>query len=304
MNLRLARSIYSKPWLIHSQSALAYLQMIEEGRLNGLRNEWMDDDEEKQPKTIFQKLFANYNNVVTAPIHRADTYDHPGYEGKTVGVLPVIGPLMKEDFCGWFGTASLKSELQMMKSAKSMKAIMMIMDSPGGTVDGTQSFADEFKNSDQETITVVDGMMCSAGYWIGSGADKVIATSKTDIIGCIGTMIAFYDYTKMQEDRGIVLREYYATDSKDKNKDLREAKKGKGDLLIESTLDPLNDVFLDTVRNNRGEKLDQKQTLTGKTFVGEDNVKVGLIDSVESLDSVLSKLVLKHSNTSNFKFAI
>lgn len=303
MNFRLARSIYSKPWLIHSQSALAYLQLLEEGKINGFRNEWMDEDEE-EPKTIFQKLFASFGNVVTAPIHRADTIDHPGYEGKSVGILPVIGPLMKEDFCGWFGTAALKNELQRMKSAKSMKAIMMLMDSPGGTVDGTQSLADEYKNSDQETITVVDGMMCSAGYWIGSGGDKVIATAKTDIIGCIGTMIGIYDNSKFLEDRGYVLREYYASGSKDKNRDLREAKKGNGAMLIESTLDPLNDVFLETVRSNRGEKLNQKLTLTGKTFVGEENKEVGLIDGVESLESVLGKLVLKHNSNSNFKFAI
>jgi signal peptide peptidase SppA len=303
VNFRLASSIYGKPWLIDSQTALAYLQILENGGLEKIRGGFLDDDEE-EPKTIFQKLFTGSNGITVAPIHRADAVDHPGYEGNTIGILPVIGPMMKEDSCGWYGTANLKNELNKMSATSSIKAIVALIDTPGGTVDGNQAFADAYKASPKEKITVIDGMMCSAGYWFGSGGDEVIATSQTDIIGCIGTMIAFYDYSKRYQEMGIVLREFRATASKDKNKDYNEAKKGNGSLLIESTLDPMNDVFLNAVRTNRGDKLDQKKTLSGKTYVGQQAVDVGLVDRIESMDQVLTNLIQKHNKISTLKIAI
>jgi len=303
MNFRLASSIYSKPWLIEAQSALAYIQMLEDGRLSGFKSSFFNDDDEEEPKTIFQKLFSS-NNVSVAPIHRADAIDHPGYEGKTIGILPVIGPMMKEDFCGWFGTANLKNELNKMSNTSSIKTIVALMDTPGGTVDGTQAFADAYKASEKEKITLVDGMMCSAGYWFGSGGDELIMTAGTDEIGSIGTMIAFYDNTEAVKQRGYVLREFYATASKDKNLDFRNARQGDGKLLIENILNPTNDVFLNAVKKNRGGKLNEKETLSGKVFVGQDAVDVGLADSISSIDEVLNRLFQKHDKSSTLKFTL
>lgn len=302
MDFKTASNIYRKHWLIEGQAAIRCLDLLQEAREGKAQFSWRDEDEEREKESYYQKLFAN-SDIITAPLDTYEAKYHPGYEGKIVGILPVIGPVMKEDFCGWFGTASLKNELNKMNATDSIKTIIILMDSPGGTVDGTEAFSAAIKASKKETITVVDGLMCSAGYWIGSSADKVIATSQTDMIGCIGTMIAFYDNTKALKERGYVLREYFATDSQDKNKDFREAKKGEGKLLIQSTLDPLNDIFLDAVRKNRGKQLNQEQTLTGKTFVATEAKELGLIDDIMSMEDVLFATLNKHTS-SNLKFSL
>jgi ClpP class serine protease len=74
-------------------------------------------------------------------------------------------------------------------------------------------------------------------------------------------------------------------------------------LLIEQTLDPLNDIFLDAVRKNRGKQLNQEQTLSGKTFVATDAKDLGLIDDIMSMEDLLSQTIKKHTST-NLKFTL
>ncbi len=297
MDFRTASNIYRKPWLIEGQSALRCLQLLDEAKNGKAPFAWKDDEEDDNREGVFQKLFANAD-VVTAPIDTYEAKRHQGYEGKTVGILPVIGPMMKEDFCGWFGTASLRNELAKMNATESIKCIIMLMDSPGGTVDGTEALANAYAASSKDTITVIDGMMCSAGYWAGSPAQKIVATNMTDMIGSIGTMISFYDYTQAREEMGIVLREYYATKSKDKNKDFREARDGDGKLIIETLLNPLNDVFLDAVRAYRGDKLNEKETLSGKVFLSQKALELGLIDEISTMDQVINSTINKYKSNS------
>lgn len=211
---------------------------------------------------------------------------------------------MKEDFCGWFGTASLREELNKINAAQSIHTVILMIDSPGGTVDGTQAFADAIKNSPKKTVAIIDGMAASAAYWIASSADEIIATSQTDIIGSIGTMISFYDRSEYYEEMGFVLREYYADDSKDKNKMMREAVKGNGKLLVKELLNPTNDIFLNAVRENRGKKLNEEETLTGKTFLAEKAKEMGLVDKISSLDDTVNKILQKNKTSDTMKFSL
>lgn len=250
-----------------------------------------DDSNAKQPLNPRTKFFAS-DKIITAPIDawspEAEAFN--GFEGAEVAVIPLDGPLMKADFCGWYGTASLLSFFQLAENTDSVKTIVLKVDSPGGTVDGTQAFADAVAASSKKTIAIVDNMMCSAAYWIGSACDEIIATSNTDITGSIGTMASWYDRTEFLQKNGIVLREFTATKSKDKNKAFNDANKGDGKLLVQTMLDPLNSEFLDAVTANREGKIDLKNedVLTGKTYTSKDALKFGLIDKIMPMDAALN----------------
>ncbi|MGN6293771.1 MAG: S49 family peptidase [Chitinophagaceae bacterium] len=267
---------------------MRYLDLIEASRKEGTRFSF----DEKKQVSAYQRSFTGTS--IVAPINRNDAEDHPGYEGKTVGILPVIGPMMKEDFCGWFGTINLRNELSRMHATESIREVVLWIDSPGGTVDGTEPFAEDVLKSPKNTTAIVDEMMCSAAYWLGSSAKNIVAVSKTAMIGSIGTMISFLDRTEQMRDNGIVLREYFADKSADKNKDFREAKDGNGRLLIENLLNPTNDVFLEAVKANRGDKLAASKTLTGKTFLSEQALEYGLIDEIAPMNQVINKLIDSH----------
>lgn len=290
MDFKVASSIYRKPWLIERGAALSYLDTLEQIKAGTAKF--------SKPKPTSLQFFGNSSDLIVAPSDRYSAKDHPGYEGKSIAVLVISGPLMKEDYCGWYGTVSLRNEFNRISASESVQTIVLHIDSPGGQVDGTEAFADAIAASSKEVIALVDGTCASAAYWLASAADKIIATANTDIIGSIGTMISFYDRSAYMEEMGIVLREYYADASSDKNKMAREAIEGKGRLLIEGMLNPMNDIFLAAVTKNRGKVLNQKETLTGKTFLSAKSLEYGLVDEISSADKTFDTLIQKQNKTS------
>lgn len=283
-------AIYNKPWLIEPESALNLLDMWER-MIEGKTSLWQDRQQEEQDRLAeFKKLFTS-SAVVFAPTNSWDAKSFKGFQGASIAVIPVQGPLMKSDFCGDFGTASLQNLFRLAEETPSVESIVLLIDSPGGTVDGTESFANTIRNSKKWTEAHIDGYCCSAAYWLASSAKKVVATNKTDVIGSIGTMFAFKDWTENDKQRGIVQREYYASKSTDKNKAFREAKAGDGRMLIQDMLDPTNDVFLTGVKSSRGDKLNlgAEDVLTGKTYLGTKAKSVGLVDAVMPLNQALQQ---------------
>lgn len=292
VDIKTGLSIYNRQWLVEPNAAVQMLDYWEKIKANNESWNYRKSKEEsaESPRQTLHQKFLSREGIVMAPDNVWDMEDFKGFEGATVAVIPVTGPLMKSDFCGSFGTKSLAGITQMASNTTSVQAIVFLHDSPGGTVDGTQSFADAVKASTKRTITLCEGMMCSADYWVGSSSDEVYASSETDIIGSIGTMISFYDYSKAIEKEGIILRQYYATESKDKNKATTDAMNGDGKALVSEMLDPINDIFLSAVKDNRGAKLSlsKENVLTGKVYTSPKAVTLGLIDGIASFDEVMS----------------
>lgn len=205
----------------------------------------------------------------------------------SIAVLGVSGPILKYDNCGDLGTKSYSNLLNKAAANPNISGVLLVVDSPGGTVDGTQELAAHVKSFKKPIVSLVDGLMASAAYWIGSSAKKVIANNNTAMIGSIGTMISFADMQPMYEKAGVKFHTVYADASKDKNKDFDEARKGNYDLLKEK-LNAINDEFLSAVKSNRpGIK---ETALTGKTFMASDAVNEKLIDSIGDFDFAVSEL--------------
>lgn len=256
----------------------------------------IEGEESLSSYKIHQQFFAS-DNVVMAPDNTYDMRDFKGFDGATVAVIPVSGPLMKSDFCGSFGTGTLSQLTKMASNATSVQAVVFMFDSPGGSVAGTETFADAIKSSGKKTIALVDDMCCSAAYWLASSCDEVYAGSNTAIVGSIGTMCSFYDSTKRMEATGVVLREYYATESTEKNKAYKDAQAGDGTALIEETLDPMNNCLMGAVQENRGDKLNKK-ALKGKTYVGQNAVDIGLVDGIKSFEQIVESFQNSNANSS------
>ena len=140
-------------------------------------------------------------------------------------------------------------------------------------------------------------MCASAAFWIGSSAAKVYATSPTDIIGSVGTMITLIDQSKYLADMGIVVRTFYADDSANKNAEFTQAQKGEGKMLIKNLLNPLNNQFKTAIETNRPDVT--KEALTGKIYVGNDAVTAGLIDGIMCMDDILDDIQAQVNNTNN-----
>lgn len=289
MDIKLLLSIHNKPWLIEPGAASQLLDIwtqIREGSLSSLH-----DGDDKRERSIF----SSAANVTVAPTTTWGRKEFKGFNSP-VAVIPVTGPLMKSDFCGDLGTAAMQDLAKQAASSKAVETIIFVMDTPGGTVDGTQSFANTISGTDKRTVCLVDGMMASAGYWIGSHCDEVYASDTTNFIGSIGTMCSLYDDSSYMEKEGVVLREYYATASSDKNTAMAEARKGDGKKLVKEILDPLNNEFLSAVKSKRPNI--SPDALSGKIYTAKEAQTLGLIDGIKNIDDIIGSATSKQNSKS------
>lgn len=223
-----------------------------------------------------------------------------------VQVMNISGPIIKYDYCGSPGTESMTRQLAAANADSSIKSIILFMDSPGGSVDGTEDFAKAVKASAKPVVTFVNSMMASAAYWIGSAAKEVVVTGANNgynaIVGSIGTMATWKDVSESNAKNGVKIHEVYASASKDKNADFREANAGNYTSLIKNYLDPLNNTFINAVQANREGKLqpDVENIFTGKSYNAKQAVKFGLADRIGDFKSVVrSSLKLANQQNSN-----
>ena len=211
-------------------------------------------------------------------------------EPGSTAVIRISGPIMKYDNCGDPGTKTYAGILSAAERHPHINSVVLIADSPGGTVDGTQELAEYVKGFSKPVVTLVDGMAASAMYWIGSSSREIIAINQTATVGSIGTMIAFADMQPKLEKEGVKFHYITADASEDKNKEFLEARKGNYALLKEK-LNAINDVFLAAVKANRSGKIDtsKENVLSGKTYLADDALKFGLIDSIGGLDYAVER---------------
>lgn len=298
MDVKLLLQIMGRQWLVEREAALRWMELYElavAGKLdNTLRDAVRADGAGVQAFTEggpFAHTAFAAGRVVMAPMSTWDAKTFKGFDGAQVAVIPLSGPLMKADWCGEYGTESMRKLVQQATATQSVHTVLLALDTPGGTVAGTEQMAQAVAavaGAGKRSIAMVDELAASAGYWIASAADEVVLAGNTAMVGSIGTMVSMVDNTEAMKSRGVVLREYYATASTDKNAAYNEAIKGNGKLLIEQVLDPLNNAFMAQVRQARKvDATDSRGVLTGKVFIGQQAIDAGLADRIATMDSVI-----------------
>ena len=209
----------------------------------------------------------------------------------SIAVTPLKGVVMKDNFCGSPGTSTLSSWMKEADQNQNIIGHILKVSSGGGSVDGTLDFAESIKTLNKPVVTFVDGMMASAAYWAGSSAKHIMAGNALSEVGSIGTYFSFTDTTEADKMQGLNDITVYATDSTEKNIDVREAIKGNT-APLQARVDKFNEAFMSAVSRNRyGKGLDKQNTLKGQLHMTSDALKYGLIDSVGSFQDAINKVV-------------
>jgi signal peptide peptidase SppA len=213
----------------------------------------------------------------------------------SVQVIMMDAPIMKYDYCGAAGTMTMAHAIMAANTDASIESIVLYMDSPGGSVDGTEALSNVVKQSKKPVVAYVNSMMASAAYWIGSSAKMIMSDGSNKgfnaTIGSIGTMASWIDWKGSYEQKGAKLHEVYATESVDKNADFKKMNEGDHTGLIQEVLDPLNETFLSAVKENRAGKIDlnKENVLSGKTYNAKEAMKYGLIDKIGSFEMAIKE---------------
>lgn len=193
------------------------------------------------------------------------------------------------------GTSSeqMRSEIQAALDDKEVKSIILQIDSPGGSVDGTQLLADAVTNANKQkpVYTWATGCMASAAYWVGSAARGVYIADSTTEVGSIGVVTSHVDVSAAESARGVKTTEITA--GKFKRIDSQYAPLSQdGQQYIQGRVDYLYSLFVEAVAKNRGMTADQvlSDMADGRVFTGQQAIDAGLVDGIMPLDSLIEKV--------------
>ena len=212
-----------------------------------------------------------------------------------VAVLPIEGVIAPKAnlFVRVSGGASAQMLARQVESAMAdsrVRALLLQIDSPGGSVLGTPELAQAIYEmaAEKPIVAVSDGTMASAAYWIGSAANAVYITGPTVNVGSIG-VVATHDYSPRRDGGQTV--EITAGRYKRMASDSRPLD-AEGQAYLQEKVDYLYGVFVDAVARNRGTDAASviERMADGRVFIGQQAINAGLVDGVSTMDALIEQM--------------
>ena len=227
-----------------------------------------------------------------------DSDDGRGYAiDRGVAIIPVMDVLTKQRtfFSYLFGGSSMRDIGDAFRRAlqdQKVHSILLHIDSPGGTVDGTEELANIIRaaRGTKPIVALADGLMASAAYWIGAAADQLYIAGETAEVGSIGVVATHIDVSKQDEQFG----EKWTEVTAGRYKRIASAHRplsDEGREYLQGQVDEIYRVFVESVAEFRGRSVEQVlEAADGKIFIGRAAIENGLVDGLATLDEIITLL--------------
>lgn len=216
-----------------------------------------------------------------------------------IAVIPIYGVISQRlnmlDEISGSGSASTEQIARELRGAladPSVSAIVLDVDSPGGTVFGVAELASEiFKARGKKPIVAIaNSLAASAAYWIASAADELNITPGGEA-GSIGVFAEHTDISKWLENEGLKPTLISAGEFKVEANSYQPLDEAAA-AFIQSRVDDYYNMFLEAVARHRGVTKSQvkKDFGGGRVFGAEQAVASGMADKIATFDQILRKL--------------
>jgi protease-4 len=195
--------------------------------------------------------------------------------------------------------------LQKLEEDHTAKAVIMHINSPGGSTVGGESLYNAFKRIAQikPVVVVMDEVATSGGYMTAVAAERIYAHRGT-ITGSIGVILQLTEITELANKVGVNFSIFKSSPLKAAPSPMEKVTEEVRQVTMESIAEAHN-VFLDIVESGRNidrEKL--KKIADGRIYLGDKALELGLIDAIggerEALKWLEEEKGLKHISVEDY----
>lgn len=238
--------------------------------------------------------FALYGSAAASLTGSRTNYSPPKAEGlfRRPPVIAVVYADGQTEMESGMSALSLSGTIRGLADNSRVKAIVVRINSPGGSVDASDLFSEAISYAKQKKPVVVSmgQVAASGGYWAAINASHIMATPYT-ITGSIGVISSwFYDNGlngKLGLDTDSIQRGAHAdlfTGVVLPYRNLTDAEEAR----YKNIIIDLYNVFVGKVAAGRGMEFDKTEALArGRIYSGIRALEAGLIDSIGSLSDAL-----------------
>ena len=195
----------------------------------------------------------------------------------------------------------LQQKLENILKNNRVKAVIVNIDSPGGTFVGGEKIYQLLKkfSKTKPVISLLGNQATSAGYLISLGTSHIVANQGT-LTGSVGVMLQSFEATNLAKKIGvkpIILKSSELKATPHPAEELTI----KGRKYLQDLVEQSQDIFLSIVKERR-KNITQANLIDiaqGKVYIGEKAQEMNLIDQVGGYDEVLAWLNKRRVNTNN-----
>jgi protease-4 len=188
----------------------------------------------------------------------------------------------------------LLGRLEKVKSSAAVKGVILSIDSPGGTTAGGEAIFDAVRAlaAEKPVVAQVGTLAASAGYMIVSASDHIIAR-KSSIVGSIGVLVQFPDFTGLMDKVGIKLEEVKSSPLKAEPSPFNPTTDEERTMIRSMILDSY-DWFVGIVDERRPLTREEVLRLAdGSVFTGRQAVTNKLVDALGGEEEAVAWLKTK-----------
>ena len=218
------------------------------------------------------------------------------YKGSpAVGVIEINGAIAGGESSaslfggGYTGSQTVMAQLRQVSKEPNIKAVVLHMNSPGGTPAASQEIADEvlrLKKSGVKIVTSMSDVAASGAYWIAATSDRIVANPGT-ITGSIGVIVQTKNYQGLYNKLGIEGNTFKSGIYKDMGTTDRPVTEEEGQ-IFQSMVEDTYQQFIDIVAKNRKLNPQDVRQLNGRVMTGRQAVNAGLVDTLGNFYDAVS----------------
>jgi len=175
----------------------------------------------------------------------------------------------------------LLARLEKIRESSSVKGVILSIDSPGGTTAGGEAIFESVRAiaAQKPVVAQVGTLAASAGYMIASASDHIVAR-QSSIVGSIGVLVQFPDFTGLMDKVGIKLEEIKSSPLKAEPSPFNPTTEPERAMIRSMILDSY-DWFVGIVDDRRPLTRTEALALAdGSVFTGRQAVQKKLVDTL------------------------
>ena len=169
--------------------------------------------------------------------------------------------------------------IQKIEDSKNVAAVLITIDSPGGTTSGAERLYDAIRrlSAKKPTVAVVGSMAASGGYIAAIGADQIVALGNA-LVGSIGVLVQYPNFTKLLDTVGVKVEDVKSSPLKASPNGF-EPTSPEARAALASLVDDSFTWFKALVKERRAMSDEQLQVVSdGRVFTGRQGMELHLVD--------------------------
>lgn len=216
--------------------------------------------------------------------------------GNAVGVIFIEGAIMAGEGGGGLTEATAGSDriIRFLKQAREdarIKAVVLRINSPGGTAAASQEIGVEVKklrDAGKKVVTSMGDVAASGGYWIAAGSDLIVANPGTQT-GSIGVIMQLLNLQELMDKLGVKTITIKSGPLKDIGSPNRDVTPEERELL-QSMVNDIFEQFVKTVAEGRRLPEDRVRKIAdGRVFTGRQAMAEGLVDEMGNVEDAIAR---------------